>query len=44
MAGVLDNNLYAILKEKGESMPDIEERVESLETLLGRFILHTGMA
>lgn len=25
-------------------MPDIEERVESLETLLGRFILHTDMA
>ncbi|MFN3479325.1 MAG: hypothetical protein ACK415_02970 [Thermodesulfovibrionales bacterium] len=25
-------------------MPDIEERVESLETLLGRFILHTDMS
>ncbi|MFN3740995.1 MAG: hypothetical protein ACK4TF_10075, partial [Thermodesulfovibrionales bacterium] len=25
-------------------MPDLEERVESLETLLGRFILHTDMS
>jgi uncharacterized protein YoxC len=25
-------------------MPEIEERIESLETLLGRFILHTDMA